>query len=298
MGQERRAMLQMLLCGILWSFGGILIKLVPWNALVIAGVRSALTAVVMLAYMRKSNMRILVTKRTLAIGIATFLLVALFLSANKLTTAANAIVLQYTAPIYVLIFSAVFQHAKVRRGDVVALMITMVGIGLFFLDQLGTGSVLGDSLALVSGVFFGLMFFLSGGVTEETRMSGLFLGQIMTAIVGIPLAFVYDTPITTTAVVCIVILGVFQLGIPYILYSKAVKHCSPLMCSIISVVEPLLNPVWVFLAMGELPSSWALVGGVIVLVTITLWCVWSAKEKQKAAALEEPAVAGQNVSQV
>ena len=283
MSQERRAMLQMLLCGILWSFGGILIKLVPWNALVIAGVRSTLTAIVMFVYMRMSNMRILLNKRTLAIGAVTFLVFALFLSANKLTTAANAIVLQYTAPIYVLIFSAVFQHAKVRRGDIIALTLTMAGIALFFLDQFGEGSFMGNAAALISGVFFALMFFLSGGVTEETRMSGLFLGQIMTAIVGIPLAFVYETPVTTTAVVCIIILGVVQLGIPYILYSKAVKHCSPLMCSIISVVEPLLNPVWVFLVMGEQPSYWALVGGVIVLVTITLWCVWGEKEKQKAA---------------
>lgn len=291
MGQERRAMLQMLLCGILWSFGGILIKLVPWNALVIAGVRSALTAIVMFAYMRMSNMRILLNKRTLAIGAVTFMVFALFLSANKMTTAANAIVLQYTAPIYVLVFSAVFQHAKVRRGDVVALVLTMAGIGLFFLDQFGAGSFMGNAAALASGVFFALMFFLSGGVTEETRMSGLFLGQIMTAVVGIPLAFVYETPVTTTAVVCIVVLGVFQLGIPYILYSKAVKHCSPLMCSIISVVEPLLNPVWVFLVMGEQPSYWALVGGVVVLVTVTGWCVWGEKEKQKAA------LAGQAVAE-
>lgn len=284
MGLHRRAMLQMLLCGILWSFGGILIKLVPWNALVIAGVRSAITALVMFAYMRRSNMRILLNKRTLIIGAVTFLVFVLFLFANKLTTAANAIVLQYTAPIYVLVFSALFLHARVRRGDIIALTLTMAGIALFFLDQFKAGSVLGNALALLSGVFFGLMFFFSGGVTEETRMSGLFLGQIMTAVVGVPLAFVYETTLTATAVICILLLGVVQLGIPYILYSKAVKHCTPLMCSILSVVEPLLNPVWVFLFMGEQPSHWALVGGALVLVTVTLWCVWGERVKQKELA--------------
>ncbi len=281
MGLHRRAMLQMLLCGILWSFGGILIKLVPWNALVIAGARSTITALVMFAYMRRSNMRILLNKRTLIIGAVTFLVFALFLFANKLTTAANAIVLQYTAPIYVLVFSALFLHARVRRGDIIALTLTMAGIALFFLDQFKAGSVLGNVLALLAGVFFGLMFFFSGGVTEETRMSGLFLGQIMTAVVGVPLAFVYETTVTATAVICILLLGVVQLGIPYILYSKAVKHCTPLMCSIISVVEPLLNPVWVFLFMGERPSYWALVGGVVVLFTVTAWCVWGERVKQK-----------------
>lgn len=286
MNPERRAMLQMLLVGILWSFGGILIKLIPWNGLVIAGARSFIAAIMMYGYMRVKKLRMIVNGRTLAIGFATFAVFSLLLMAYKLTTAANAIVLQYTAPIFVLVFSVVFLKQKARGGDILAVVLTTLGIALCFLNQLGTGSVLGDMLALVSGVFFALVFFLSGNADEESRMSGLVLGHIMTAAMGAVMAFLYPPVVTTQAVLLLIVLGVVQIGIPYTIYSVAVKHCPPLMCSVISLIEPLLNPMWVFLAVGERPSAWALVGAVVVLSSITTWCVWSERQKQRAAAAE------------
>lgn len=289
MNPERRAMLQMLLVGILWSFGGILIKLIPWNGLVIAGARSFIAAIMMYAYMRVKKIRMIVTGRTLAIGFVTFMVYSLLLTAYKLTTAANAIVLQYTAPIYVLVFSVLFGKQRARGADILAVGLTIVGIGLFFFNQLGSGSALGNILALVSGVFFALVFFLSGNSTEEARMSGLVLGHIMTATMGVVMAFLYPPIVTAQSILLLVILGVFQIGIPYTIYSTAVKHCPPLMCSVISVIEPLLNPVWVFLAVGERPSYWALIGAVVVLSSITAWCVWSEKQKQKEAAPDAPA---------
>ena len=289
MNPERRAMLQMLLVGILWSFGGILIKLIPWNGLVIAGARSFIAAIMMYAYMRVKKLKMIVNGRTLSIGLVTFAVFSLLLTAYKLTTAANAIVLQYTAPIFVLIFSVLFLRQKVRGGDILAVLMTTAGIALFFFNQLGSGSALGNVLALVSGVFFALVFFISGNSSEEARMSGLVLGHIMTAVMGAIMAFIYPPAVTTQSVLLIVLLGVVQIGIPYTLYSVAVKNCPPLMCSVISVIEPLLNPVWVFLAMGERPSYWALIGAVVVLVTITAWCVWSEKQKQRSAVPEAPA---------
>jgi len=282
MNPERRAMLQMLLVGILWSFGGILIKLLPWNSLVIAGARSAIAAVVMYAYMRLKKLRLTVTRRTLAIGFVTFMVFSLLLTAYKLTTAANAIVLQYTAPIYVLVFSVVFRKEKARRGDILAVVLTIVGIALFFMDQLGTGSALGNILALTSGVFFALMFFISGNSSEDARMSGLVLGHVMTAVMGAAFAFAYPPEVTGTSLLLVLLLGVGQIGIPYTIYSVAVKRCPPLTCSIISVIEPLLNPLWVFLAVGERPSYWALIGAAVVLATVTIWCVWGERQKQQA----------------
>lgn len=280
MEQRTKGILQMMLTGVMWSFGGVLIKLTPWNPLVIAGVRSSIAALVMIAYMRRKKMRLELSRRTLIIAVCTFLTFVSFLFANKMTTAANAIVLQFTGPVYILIFSAVFFKTKVRRGDVLAVGVTLGGIALFFLDQLGKGSVLGDVLALASGVTFAGIFLSSNNVSEQTRMSGLLLGQFLTALVGLPLAFVYPTPLTATAVTCILVLGIFQLGIPYILYNLAAKHCPPLECAVFSVIEPLLNPVWVLLVTGERPSLWALVGAVIVLTTVTLWSVWGERKNQ------------------
>ena len=105
-------------------------------------------------------------------------------------------------------------------------------------------------------------------------MSGILLGHLFTAAAGIPFMFVFDTPVTAPAVLSILALGVVQLGIPYVLYGIAVKDCPALMCSLLGAIEPLLNPVWVFLFTGERPGVFALAGGVIVIVTITAWCVW------------------------
>jgi drug/metabolite transporter (DMT)-like permease len=129
------------------------------------------------------------------------------------------------------------------------------------------------------------MYITTSRADDASRMSGILLGHLFTAAVGIAASFFYPTPITSAAVVSIVILGVFQLGIPYILYGIAVKNCPPLACSLLGAIEPLLNPVWVILFVGEAPSAFALIGGVIVIAAVTFWCILrdkGAKIKAKA----------------
>lgn len=280
MKKEHIAILQMLVCGLMWSTGGLLIKLLPWNALVIAGYRSVLTGGVIALYMHMRKLRFVRTRQSYSIAAAMTAVILTFLPATKLTTAANAIVLQYTAPIYVLLFSAVFRKQRMRRGDVLTVLLTIAGIALCFFDRLGAGSLPGNALGLASGVFFGCMFYFSGGVEEETRLSGLLMAQFVIILIGTPLSFVYDTPVTAVNILYIVLLGVLQLGIPYILFSLSAKYCSPLTCSLLSVLEPLFNPIWVFLVLGEQPGAYALIGGAVVLLTITLWCVWDGRQKQ------------------
>ena len=118
--------------------------------------------------------------------------------------------------------------------------------------------------------FFGILFGF---------LSVMFLVYIL---IGAPLSFVYDTPVTAANILYIVLLGVVQLGIPYILFSLSAKYCSALTCSLLSVLEPLFNPIWVFLVLGEQPGAYALIGGAVVLLTITLWCVWDGRQKQAA----------------
>ncbi|MEL7601910.1 MAG: DMT family transporter [Bacillota bacterium] len=292
MKKERAALLQMLLCTLLWSTSGLLVKLVPWNALVIAGCRSILTGIVMGLYMRARRMRLVRSRQSFAIAVALMATYITYLPAIKLTTAANAIVLEYTAPIYVLVFSAIFRRQPMRRGDVLAVLLTIAGVALCFVDQIGGGSLMGNLLGLASGVFFGAMFTLSGGADEETRMSGMLLSQIMMGLLCAPLAFAYDTPVTATNILFIVLLGVVQLGIPNILYSLSVRYVSPLTCSLIASIQPLINPIWVYLAVGERPGKYAFIGGAVVLVTITLWYAWDARSRHRieiAAQAESPA---------
>jgi len=281
--RQKRAMGLMLLCAGLWSIGGIFIKLIPWNSLVIAGMRSLIASVCVLLYMKRTGLRLRFNKASVFGGIFEAGVFLCFVTATKLTTAANAIVLQYTAPTFLLLFSAIFLHQKFRWQDVAAVLVTLGGIVLFFLDQLSAGGLLGSGIAVAAGVCMAAMFLITGGTDEESRMSGILIGHWIAALVGVPMIFVYETPVTAAAAGCILALGVAQLGIPYILYALAVRDCPPLMCSVISSIEPILNPVWVFLFDGEAPGFFALVGGAVVIVTITVWCVWKERHPLKTA---------------
>ena len=279
---ERRSILLMVICASMWSIGGIFIKLLPWNPLTIAGLRSLIASVCMFTYMRIARISLRLDRRSAVCGVFLALTYLCFVIANKLTTAANAIVLQFICPVFVLVFSALLFHQKMRRADVVAVLFTLLGISLFFFDQLSPGNMLGNVIALMAGFFMALMYLFMGNGDESTRMSGIFLGHIITALVGVPFAFFTTTALTTTTVVSILALGIFQLGIPYVLYGISAKHCPVLMVSLISAIEPLLNPVWVFLFDGEAPGLFALLGGVVVILSVTLWCVWKEKHPETA----------------
>lgn len=272
---RKKAILYMALCATLWSIGGIFIKMIPWNAFAIAGMRSAIAAVIVYVYIRNKKIKMQFIKPAFLSG---FFMSGIFLSfviANKLTTAANAIVLQFTSPVFILILSAIFLHKKSRKGDVITVVATLGGISLFFFDQLTTGGIIGNCFGILAGFMVACAYLVVGELDEETRMTGIFLGQIFTAVIGFPALFFTDVVITTPAVLSILALGIFQLGIPYVLFGIAIKDGSALACNLIGAIEPLLNPVWVFLFNGEAPGFFALIGAAIVIVAITFWCVWN-----------------------
>ena len=263
----------MFLAAVLYSIGGLFIKLIPWGGMAINGGRTAIALVVIGLYLaatrHKPKMNLWVLVGALAVCGTNIL----FSIANKLTTAANAIVLQFTAPVFILILSALVFRQRFARADVAAVLLTMCGIALFFLDQLSPGSLLGNIVAIGAGLSMAVMYIATGRADEESRMNGILIGHLFTAAVGVPCMFLFDTPVSTPAVLSILALGIVQLGIPYVLYGIAVKDCPPLVCSLIGALEPLLNPVWVFLFTGERPGLFALIGGAVVIVTITAWCV-------------------------
>lgn len=272
--QKNTAILEMLVCATLWSIAGIFIKLIPWNAFVIAGLRSLFAGLVVLVYMKIRRLRLILNRRTVVAGVCMALLFFCFVGANKLTTAANAIVLQFTAPLFIMVLSVLFLHQKFRRADVLAVVFTMAGISLFFFDQLTPGHVLGNVVAILSGMFMALMYMNLGSCPETERMSSILIGQTLTFLCGVPLLFTTHPAFSALPVLYVVILGVVQLGIPYVLCARAAEHCPPLACSLLGALEPLLNPIWVFLFDGEAPGVFALAGGAVVIVTVTLWCIF------------------------
>ena len=272
---RKKAMLLMALCACLWSISGIFIKWISWSPFLIAGGRSLISAAVLGLFMAVSRIRIQVCRSSLCAGISLGVSFLCFVSANKLTTAANAIVLQYTSPIFILIISALFLHQQIKKRETAVVCAAAAGICLFFLDQLSPGNIAGNFLGILAGFFLSIMFVLIGlaGNNDSIRMSGILFAHIFTALIGIPVGASFTASISTREICLILILGIFQLGIPYILYAIAAKDCSPLACSLIGMLEPLLNPVWVFLLDGEAPGPFALAGAAIVIAAVACWCV-------------------------
>ena len=280
---KQTAMLLMAACAVLWSLGGIFIKLIAWHPLLIAGGRSLIASAVLGCYMAVKKIPVKVSRYSVGAGISLCACFLLFVAANKMTTAANAIVLQYTAPIFILIVSAVFFRDPMKKREILAVLGTVAGMVLFFFDQLSPGNIYGNVMAILAGAFLGTMFTLVGraGGDDSVRMSGILFSHLLTALIGIPAGLPGTAVCTDAEIGYILVLGVLQLGIPYVLYALASRDCPPLACSLIGMLEPLLNPVWVLLFAGEVPGIFALMGACVIIGVVTWWCVADGKARSE-----------------
>lgn len=275
---QRIAIGQMLICAALWSIAGILIKLIDWNPFVIAGFRGLFAAITVGVYMLVTKQRFVLSKQVL---LCAFFLAATFfcfVSANKLTTAANAIVLQFTAPIFIMLFSAVLFRQKFKFPEYITVFLTFCGVAIFFISSLHQGQFFGNMLGILAGAFMAGMYVSVSKTDNTEKMSGIFWGQVLTALIGIPFMFFTKGTISSGAVIAIIVLGVVQIGIPYILLALASNHCPPLACSLIAAIEPLLNPVWVLIFTGERPGIFSIIGGIVVIGAVTAQCILQDKK--------------------
>ena len=287
MKKENKAIVEMLVCATLWSIAGIFIKFLPWNGFAVASLRSLIAGLTILVYMAIAKVPFRFNKKILITGIFTGCVYTCFVCANKLTTAANAIVLQFTSPVFIVILSAILFKQKFKKADYITDVLTLAGITLTFLDNLEGGYILGNIVSIGAGLFMAGMFVFVGDLDSESRFSAVFIGQMFTFLVGLPFVITTKPVFNLTTVSSILILGIFQLGISYVLYVKATKYCPPLACCLLGVLEPLLNPVWVMIFDGETPGPLALVGGLIVVITITVWCALGNAGSGEAEAPQE-----------
>jgi drug/metabolite transporter (DMT)-like permease len=280
-GERRKAMTALIATAALWSLGGLLIKSVAWNPVAIAGMRSAIAALLMFLYKRKFQF----TWSPVQIGgaVAYAATVILFVTANKLTTAANAILLQYSAPIYVALISYWFLGERISRLDWAAIALVIGGMVLFFVDNLSAGGMWGNIIAVLSGVTFAALTLLSRKQKDGSPLESLFLGNLCTALIGLP--FMFQSLPDARSWMMLAVLGVVQLGFSYILYAYAMKHVTALEGILVPVIEPILNPIWVMLFLGEVPGRWACIGGVIVLAAVTGRCAIAAVRERRAGAV-------------
>ena len=264
---RKNAILMLLFAGVLWSLGGLLIKSIPWHPLAISGLRGGIAAIVIYAFSK--DRKIIITYEKLFAACLYTLVVTLFVVANKLTTAGNAILLQYTAPVYVALFGYMFLGEKSTFIDWITIFILLGGLTLFFLDDLSFDGYLGNALAILSGMSFAALTISLRKQKNHNPSDSILLGNILTLIIGLPL-IISETSFNLHSIILILILGTIQLGVPYILYTTAIKHVTALDAIIFPVVEPILNPILVFFILGETLGPWAFLGGALVLGSVVL----------------------------
>lgn len=263
--QRTQAIVSLLVAASLWSTGGVLIKGVEWNGLAISGARSAIAAITMWALLRRP--RFTWSRSQLGGAIAYAASVLLYVSSVKHTTAANAILLQYSAPIWIALFGNWFLGEHTTRFDWLTIAVSLGGMSLFFRKGLTSPSFWGDLLGALSGVTIAWMTLFLRRQKLDSPTESVLLGNILAALVGLPFAehmpAVSDWP-------ALLALGALQLGLSYFMWSRAIKHVSALEAILFSMLEPILSPIWVMLLVGERPDGWALVGGALVLLAVAV----------------------------
>ena len=272
-----------LLSAAFFSIGGLFIKLAPWHPMAINSARNIFAVAITLLYRRYAGLKFKINKTVLFAALVTFTTSILFVFANKLTTAANAILLQYTAPIFIILAQWLFHKKRPRRLDMLVSGVVFAGVMLFLFDGLKGGSWLGDGLSLLSGVTLATMFLINTSPDAEPS-SAFLLGQMFGAISGLPWLVSAGTSgqFTTSAWAGVAVLGIVQLGLGYIMLSIGLKNTAPLSASLISMAEPIFNPIWVAIFYGELVSLLSLAGGVIVIASIIFYNIALAKMAKKS----------------
>jgi len=263
--------LVILAAAILWSLAGVFIKFLDLHPLAIVFYRSLFASLVFMPFLKRRDFR---CNGTILVSVLTYTAaISAFVSANKLTSAANAIVLQYTAPIFVFLFSWLVLREKIAKTNLFALSLAMIGIGIISLDRAGEPEMVGVMLALLSGVLFAAYMI---NLQRTRGISPVYLTWVNNGVCAFLLLWVVRSQLVLTVnqAMILAVMGAVQLGAPYYLFSKGLQTVSLPEASLIALIEPVLNPLWVALIVGELPSTATVWGGGLILFGLGVRYVW------------------------
>jgi len=288
LSDDRKGPVFIALASLCWSLGGVLIRFIPWGAMSIVGLRAILAAGVFIIYRRSFKLEFTLGNILTAICLSSTTVMYVF--ANQLTTAAAAILLQFTAPIFIILIYLVFYGKKPTVSAVVAVFFTLAGMSLFFVENLDAGGFWGNIMALISGLSMAGVY-VCNKRPDTNPENALFLGFLINTCIGMPFAIIQVTA-DIVAWGAIIILGVVQVGFAYVFFSKGIKRTSALLACLTSTIEPILNPLWVMLAglwgllpVLEIPGRFALIGGVLIILTVVGYNIWverTATEKKSS----------------
>jgi drug/metabolite transporter (DMT)-like permease len=262
---------------LIWSSGGLAIKLVDWHPMAITGLRSLLAALTLgLIFRRSLDFRLSPARLIAAAGYAGLLITNVV--ATKLTTSANAILLAYTAPVYVALLAPWVVGERTRRADWCFIAVAVGGMALFFMDRLSPTGLWGNLVAVGTGVSYAVFTLAMRAQKSASPVESVILGHGLTVVCALPF-FLGPLP-DAHGWLGLLYLGVIQQGVSLALYVWAIKRLGALEAIMILTLEPILNPIWVALGYGELPGPWAVAGGVLVIGAVTLRGVTGAVRPQ------------------
>ena len=266
--QAKIGIMAMAATAFLWSIAGLFIKVIDWNPYAIAGLRSFIASFVLLIYLKKPQFTFSFPQ--IAAAAANAITMLLFVVANKETTAANAILLQYVAPIFTAFIGAILLKEQARIEHWLGFIIASIGMIIMFMGKLSGGQMLGNILSLSSAVTFSLFFVFMRMQKNDSPFESILLSHWIIAGICLIISFFIPVPdFTVQSIGAIVILGVIQLGITSILFVVAIKRITAISANLIAIIEPVFNPLWVFIVLNESPGINSIIGGIIIVSAVT-----------------------------
>lgn len=281
MNERRIGILSIIVAALLWSTGGIGIKGIADAPLKVTFYRSVFAAITLFLLFRK-QVRVRPSPAFLAAVVSYGACLTAFVVATKWTTSANAIFLQYAGVVWVLLLSPIVLREPMRRRDVIAISVALVGMALFFVGKFEARGMAGNAMALLSSVFFAALI-LSLRREHDASRAAVAWGNVFIAIVLFPFVM-HDLALTMKSFLALLFLGVFQIGLAYAFFVKGLQYVSATQASLTGMLEPVANPIWVALFLGERPSLYAVAGAVVVLMAIG----WHTMQGEPASEMPAP----------
>ena len=280
MSKNTKGALYMTLACICFSTAGVMFKYISWSAISSNGVRTFIAACMFLIYMKLTGKKLIVNKTVVSAAVCVMLTTVFFALSNKLTTAANAIILQFTAPVFIILYTAFIKRAKPKRAELLTCVAVFAGLILFFFDSMSTGHYLGDLFGILAGVAYAGVFILNTE-SDSDAPSAIVIGYFVCALLSIPF-IAFETDFSARTLLMLVCLGVFQLGAGYKFFTLSLPLLGAIPASLMSGLEPVLNPLLTALFYPEeKPGVFSLCGAAVVLASILAYNVAKALQESK-----------------
>ena len=282
---HRNGILLIVCAALLWSSGGIGIKAISDPPLKVTFYRSLFAIFALgLAYRGKVVRRQWTSTPVFFFAVISYAAcLASFVTATKWTTAANAIFLQYAGVVWVMLLAPIVVKEPLRSRDAIAITVALGGMALFFVGKLDTKGSAGNAMALVASVFFAALV-LSLRRERDAGAAAITWGNLLACVALFPIV-ANDLSLSLRSFTVLALLGVFQIALPYLLFVRGLQAVTATEASLTGMIEPVANPIWVFLALGERPSSYAIGGALIVLGAIA-WRTIAGEKAIVAAGVE------------